>query len=150
MTDPYTDTATCVARLKREYEKHQKLVLAVDFDDTCHPFHGTNSTHDRVFKLLHEAQRREFWIVIFTASDPSRYDMMREYMLSRGIKVHAVNQNAIPLPYGNHGKIYYNHFLDDRAGLRESCDILEQLFEDIWSDAYPDEDRDEHQARLYR
>jgi hypothetical protein len=134
MTDPYTDTATCVARLRREYDKHRKLCLAVDFDDTCHPFHGTSHTHDLVFALLHEAQRREFWIVIFTASDPSRYDMMREYMLSRGIKVHAVNQNAIPLPYGNHGKIYYNHFLDDRAGLSSACDILGRLFADIASD----------------
>lgn len=35
------------------------------------------------------------------------------------------------MPFGNHGKMYYNILLDDRAGLGQSLDILSQTLENL-------------------
>lgn len=131
MNDPYTDTSRCIARLIKEYKKHPRLIIAVDFDDTSFPFHGEDHTYERVFKLLGQCQANDFYIVIFTASVPERFDMMRIYFKNKGVLVHGINENPITLPFGNWGKMYFNHLLDDRAGLRQSCEILEGFFEQI-------------------
>ena len=47
------------------------------------------------------------------------------------IKITGINANPIPLPFGNHGKIYFNILLDDRAGLSQSIDILNKLIDKI-------------------
>jgi hypothetical protein len=39
--------------------------------------------------------------------------------------IDSINENPINLPYGHHGKIYANIYLDDRAGLNEALNILE-------------------------
>lgn len=41
------------------------------------------------------------------------------------MEIDAINENPIPLPYGKNGKVYANIFIDDRAGLNESLQILE-------------------------
>jgi hypothetical protein len=78
-------------------------------------------------KLVRECQELGFYIVLFTASPPERYDFMTNYCLGYGIKLDAINKNVITLPYGNNGKIYYNILIDDRAGLKTSVEILEML-----------------------
>lgn len=130
MNDPYTDTSICVARLYAEWQKHPRLVLAVDFDSTVFPWKD-DSTHTRVLSLVKKAQEAGFYIVIFTASAPERHQFMMTYLENRYIYVDSINKNPIDLPFGNHGKIYYNLLLDDRAGLGQACDTLEQLLEKI-------------------
>jgi len=56
---------------------------------------------------------------------------MIEYMADHGIKISSINKNPIDLPFGNHGKIYYNHLLDDRAGLESALKILKSLIDRI-------------------
>lgn len=129
MNDPYTDTDLCVNRLLREHSKHPRLIVACDFDDTVFPYHGGSSTHERVIRLLQRCSARDFHIVVFTASSPDRYPFMQTYLSERGIKVSSVNTNPISLPFGNHGKVYYNILLDDRAGLGQACDVLEGLMD---------------------
>lgn len=127
MVDPYFKTAICVSRLLTEYRKHDRLIIAVDFDDTVFDFHETGAEYSGVFDLLYRCKKLGFYIVIFSASEPCRHNSMSVYMKSRGIEVDSVNTNPIPLPYGNHGKIYYNILLDDRAGLGQAVEILEQV-----------------------
>lgn len=148
VNDPYLLNQNCVERLLREYHKHGKLIVAVDFDDTVFPFNNSGNIHNRVFELLQECQKREFYIVLFTASSPDRFDMMRDYMKYRGIIISSINSNPIPLPFGHNGKIYYNIFLDDRAGLGQSCDVLAAFLAQIWSDRYPQETNEHRQRRL--
>ena len=127
MNDPYLNISNCVERIYNEYKKHKRLVIACDFDDTCFPYHNKENTHKRVLDLLRRCQEKNFYIVCFTASLPVRYPMIQEFFKKEGINISGINQNPIPLPFGNHGKIYYNILLDDRAGLSSAVDTLETL-----------------------
>jgi len=127
MSDPYLSQKNAVMRLYNEYKKHPKLIVAVDFDDTCFDYHGGGENHERVLQLLKDCKRHNFYIVVWTASDPSRFDEMKLFLSDKGIKIDSINENPIPLPFGNHKKIYYNILLDDRAGLSSAVDTLETL-----------------------
>jgi hypothetical protein len=131
MTDPYFDTDVCVDRLMREYHAHGKLIVAVDFDDTVFDFHKSGHSYPEIINLLERCQKLGFYIVLFTGSDPSEWDKQCGYLLRHGIHAHAVNQNPIPLPFGNHGKMYYNILLDDRAGLGQAYRTLVQVLKEI-------------------
>jgi hypothetical protein len=61
-----------------------------------------------------------------------------------GINVDSINQTPIELPYGNKGsKPYCNHFLDDRAALPASLDILEEAMYKQRAFKYSSVNRDE-------
>lgn len=124
MKDPHTETERCINRLLSEYRVHKSLIVAVDFDDTVFDFHEAGFQYPEVLQLLSECQELGFHIVLFTGSHPDKYDSQRAYLANRGISIQHINQNPIPLPFGNHGKMYYNILLDDRAGLGQACTIL--------------------------
>lgn len=131
LSDPYLNHGACIDRLIREYNKHKRLIIAVDFDDTVFAWTASNSKHDLVLDLVRRCKKLGFYIVLFTASDKSRYEFMTNYMREKRIEVDSINKNPIDLPYGHNGKIYYNHFLCDRAGLPGSYHILERVVHEI-------------------
>lgn len=129
-SDPYIDTSFCAERLFREWKKHQRLIIAVDFDDTVYDFHNTGASHERIRAALNKCKELDFYIVMFTASAVERYPLIMDYMSKEyGIEPVSINKNPFPLPYGNNGKIYYNLLLDDRAGLGSALSTLERLFD---------------------
>jgi hypothetical protein len=130
-TDPFTSISKCVQRLHKEYNKHPRLIIAVDFDDTVYDFHSQGAEHKRVINVLKQCKALNFYVVLWTASKPERFEFMRGYMQALGITVDAINENPIVLPFGNHNKIYYNILLDDRAGLGHSLETLEIFINDI-------------------
>lgn len=116
-------------RLFKEWVTYSKIILAVDFDDTLYPwgFLGNEKDRAKTIKLVREAQSVGAYIVIFTASDKNRYNEIIRYCKMLGITIDTINQNPIDLPYGNNGgKIFYNHNLCDRSGLKGSLRILEK------------------------
>lgn len=118
-----------VARLVREWGKHRRLIIAVDFDDTVYPYRVEDpSGYGRRIALLRMCQGLGARVVVWTASNPDRYPMIREYLEERGLRVDAVNENAPGLPFGNWGKIYANIYLDDRGGLAEAEATLEAAY----------------------
>ena len=128
----YQITENCVNRLVKEWKKHGRLIIAIDFDDTIFDFHktaGDGECYDRVWNVLREANKIGALFVIFTASLPERFDFMKSYFVGTGIEIAAINTNPIKLPFGNNGKIYYNILLDDRAGLGQSLEVLELAVE---------------------
>jgi hypothetical protein len=131
VSDPYTDTEVCIRRLVDQHARTPRLILAVDFDDTIFDFHKKGHQYDRAITAVRAAQNAGFYIIIFTASRPDRYDFIRSHCESIDIFPDTINRNAIESPFGNEGKIFYNIFLDDRAGLGQSLDILEGLLSRI-------------------
>lgn len=129
--DTYFDTIKCCDRLFLEWKKHPKLIIACDFDSTIFDFYNEGSTHDEIISLLKECKSLGFYVVLFTASAPERYSMMVNHAKSLGIEVDGINKNVIELKYGNHGKIYYNILLDDRAGLFQAATTLRCLIQRI-------------------
>ena len=116
---PYLD------RLEKEWREHGKIIIAVDFDDTISPWKMTDFNFNKVIDILIKAKATGAYIVIFSACSPERFPEIRDYCLSKGLEIDAINENPIPLPYGKNGKVYANIFIDDRAGLNESLQILE-------------------------
>ncbi len=131
MNDPYLDNSLCIERLYKEYKKHKKLVVAVDFDSTIFPWERKEDKFPKVIALLKKCQSLGFYICLFTASKPERFNFMREYLGFAGINVSSVNCNPFPLPYGNHGKMYYNILLCDRTGISAAYEILNTVVERI-------------------
>jgi len=126
-TDPFISNELCINRLYKEYQKYNKLIIAVDFDDTLYDWHNRGTTHELVIKLMKRCKALGFYVVVFTASRLERHTLIREFCDIKGIEIDSINKNPIDLPYGNEGKIYYNIFLCDRAGLRSSYYILENV-----------------------
>lgn len=119
-----------VDRLFKEWSTYGKIIIGVDFDSTISPYHTLDNHEDidRTIKLLRECKLTGCLIVIHTACRQDRYDKIRTYAKSVGIEVDTINETPIDLPYGKAGsKPYCNHFLDDRACLPVSLDILEQV-----------------------
>jgi hypothetical protein len=138
MMDPFTSTSNIVKRLHKEYKKHPKLIIACDFDDTLYDFHKRGALHERAINVVKQCNALGFYVVLWTASAPERFNFMKTYMKDNGIHVDAINENPIKLPFGNNGKIYYNILLDDRAGLGQALDALEIFLDNIQNNREPE------------
>lgn len=129
--DTFFSTNNKILRLYNEWTRHPKLLIACDFDDTVFDFHKNDNDHTMVINLLKKCNELGFYVTLFTASKAERYDFMLKHMEELGVKIDAINKNVVELPYGNHGKIYYNILLDDRAGLGQAYTVLSSIIEMI-------------------
>jgi thiol-disulfide isomerase/thioredoxin len=123
--DKNPESIPYLERLEEEWRQHGKIIIACDYDDTISPWKLKGFDPTRTIEVLKVAQHTGAYLVIFSACNPDRYDEIRDYCSKLGLKVDAINETPIDLPYGKHGKIYANIFIDDRAGLNESLNILE-------------------------
>lgn len=125
-----------VDRLVQEWRTHGKIIVSVDFDSTLYPYPTIDNQADieRTINLVQLAYATGAYIVIFTASAPDRHEEIQAYCEKIKVPINAINENPIALPYGNHGKIYYNINLCDRSGLTEALDTLEAAMYTIRGD----------------
>lgn len=114
-------------RLVNEWSQHGKIIIATDFDSTISPYHTLNNENDinRVIKILKLAKSIGAYISVFTCCNIDRYDYIINYCKKIDLEIDCINETPIDVPYGNNNKIYANIFIDDRAGLNESLNILE-------------------------
>lgn len=129
MNDPYLYAQPAIDRLTREWRTHGKLIIAVDFDDTIFDYHRQGHTYDAVIQLIRDCAEEGAYICVFTGSPPDKYDIIRTRFAELEIPLSSINENPFPLPFGNHGKMYYNILLDDRAGLGQAFKILSRALE---------------------
>ena len=147
MESPYQHSIECVSRLLREYYAHKgRLILALDFDDTVFDYHNAGHSYDWILGLVRCAQAARFYIMLFTGTPRAQWDAQCAYLQDRGIHVDSVNANPIALPFGNDGKPYYNLLLDDRAGLGQGAQILNQLLTEIENGGERDENIPRHRS----
>jgi hypothetical protein len=122
MEDRYTNYDEQLKRLISERKKYGKLVIAFDFDNTIHDFHGVGDTYPKVIYNLLKAQRQGHILILFTANPNVEY--CRNYCKEIGLDIEWINDS--PIDIGIH-KPYYNLLLDDRAGLGEAVWLLRDL-----------------------
>ena len=67
--------------------------------------------------------------IVFSASPESRFKYIKDYLEKKSIPFDTINSEIIKRDYTR--KVYYNVFLDDRAGLCETAEILFELLEEI-------------------
>lgn len=127
--DPFTHKEMVKKRWKNELEKYGKLIIAFDFDYTVHNYREEdNFAYDVVMQLLRD-WRPYAHFVVFTASPEERYPYIKNYLEENNIPYDKINEDILERNYTR--KIYYNVFLDDRAGLGETVEILTEILEEI-------------------
>lgn len=125
--DYYLDFDNCYERLKREYQQHNDLVIAVDFDDTVYDCHKMSRTYDDVLTLLRRAQKY-CKIYAWTGHFEEDYDRIRQYFLDNGVNLTGINEDTC-ISVGR--KMYANIYLDDRGGLPTTYALLKKLIDEI-------------------
>lgn len=116
-----------VKRLVEEWMQHGKIIIALDFDDTISPWKINSQLDcDALIRKVIDARLVGAYVVVFTACAEDRHPHISEYCAAKGLIIDGINRNPIELPYGNQNKIYANIFLDDRGGLDESVNIMQE------------------------
>ncbi len=116
-------------RLKLEYKKYGKLIIAYDFDDTVFNYHNNKEmSNEDIIGLLRDWKDYGY-LICFT----SRPDLkgVTDYLEQREIPYNSINKNMPGLPFGNNEKLYYNVLIDDRAGMSWAYIALETLLKEI-------------------
>lgn len=121
------DIKRYVDRLYDEWVQYGKIIIAIDFDDTFAPWKLNTTEYLEsigVYSTLRTARATGAYLTCHTACNEDRYEEIQNYFKGKNLELDSINQNPIELPYGNQNKIYANLFLDDRAGLLEALQIL--------------------------
>lgn len=117
-----------IVRLVLDYIKHGQLIVAYDYDSTVFDFHGTGDSFDMVKELLREARPYAKFIV-YTHSNDDRHDSIKKYLDDNDLPWDTINEGLVWANGKKEGKLFYSHFLDDRAGLRSAYIILDRVIE---------------------
>lgn len=128
--DIYLDDEQVYERLKQDFFNHDKLIVAYDFDNTVYSKDGSC---DMVIDLLKRC-RPYAKLILFTArdmADDDVFDEVMDYISENDIPCDYINENIIPIDFKTGRKIYYNIFLDDRAGLSSAYYALKKLIDEI-------------------
>ncbi len=122
--DYYLNTDNSFNRLLAEYKAYGSLVVAYDFDNTVYDFHSKGLQFDNVIELLRKLKTINCYLIIFTGNDDTEF--IKTYCHDHKIPYDAINENP-PFFQSESRKIYYNVLLDDRAGLAQTYNELNQL-----------------------
>ena len=77
VNDPFMNRERVKDRLRNEFKKYGKLIIAYDFDYTVHNFHDEGYSYEFVSNLLRRWRPYANFIV-FTASPESRFQYIKE------------------------------------------------------------------------
>jgi phosphoglycolate phosphatase-like HAD superfamily hydrolase len=127
--DPYLYEAYVVDRLRKEYHKYQRLIIALDFDGTIHDYHKEGYSFPKVIELIRLAKELGCYIYIFTANPDEEY--VTAYCKDNDIPFDAINKAPDINFTFNPGKPFYSILLDDRAGLNSAYRSLFYILEEI-------------------
>lgn len=122
--DEYLIPNSSFIRLYEEYLKYNSLIIAYDFDNTVYDFHKKGGSYTEVIKLLQSLKLKGCLCICFTANEDEEF--VRNYCKSWNIPLDKLNENP-DFFKSNAKKIYYNAFLDDRAGLQQVYQELSLL-----------------------
>ena len=117
-----------INRLTKEWKEHSNIIIGVDYDSTISPWATIDNKDDieRTINLVKACKDVGAYIVLHSCCDESRHHDMLEYCEKIDLKIDAINETPIKLPYDKSNKPYCNIYLDDRAGLNEALIILEE------------------------
>lgn len=118
-----THPSFLLERLITQYKKQDQIVVAYDFDDTVRPMYCADCGH--IHSLLRQLKEEvNAYLIVFTSNKD--VEDVKKYLEDWDIPYDTINENAPFVPF-KEGKIFYNVLLDDKAGLGEVVNTLEQL-----------------------
>ena len=118
MDDRYLASTETMVRILREWREYgSKFIISYDFDHTVFDFDGIGDTHSKVMELLRLCANVGAYFIVYTCKPEEFYDEIREYCKMHDLSCDSINENAPFITYKLSCKLFYNVFLDDRAGL---------------------------------
>jgi type I restriction-modification system DNA methylase subunit len=130
----YLNPNIALERLRNEWAKYGKLIIAFDVDSTIMPFHQNEYKYDYepVRQLLRDLRELGCILIVFTASPESRWNKIKEELENADVPWDYFNITPKTIKEGEEFvgqgiKVYANAYLDDRAGLHEVYSHLTQL-----------------------
>ena len=131
-----TNEAYAFSRLIEHYNTHDRIIIAYDIDDTVRPYYSGSC--ERVKSVLRAAAKYlNCYFIVYTCNP--NIDKIKKFLDDEELPYDSINENAPFAPSGMNGKLFYNIFLDDKAGLREATDRLENLINYIINLQYNEE-----------
>ena len=122
---------TLYQKLLDTIEKHGRLIVGVDFDDTIfalNPIYDNRAANLR--KLLKDLVDKDaITICLYTVADKQSILYKVALMESWGISPEFVNESPVKL--GDGGKPFFNLLIDDKAGFTEVYNYLHKLNQEI-------------------
>lgn len=116
-------------KLVDAWKEHGSIIVGVDFDDTIFPLtpndYITNRcsiVQDLLIALL---DLDSIILCLYTVSDNQSIQYKRTLMDLWKISPHKINNSPVSL--GNGDKPFFNILLDDKAGLNETIEILQEF-----------------------
>lgn len=145
----YFDREKTLERLLEAYREFGYIIVAYDFDDTVLDTENQNQNED-IVQLIKEL-RPYAKLILYTSRyigpekeifsdvyDGAEYAI--NWLKKNDIPFDAVNENIVNTPVDGR-KVYYDIFLDDKAGLKEAYETLKEFlkiikkeFEVVWGD----------------
>jgi hypothetical protein len=132
ISDPFLDDKLATFRLVQDYHRHGGIVIAYDYDNTVYDYHRRGFKFNAVIELLRECKPYASFIV-YTHSNDDRHPDIIDYLQSHDIPFNTINKGIVWANGKEEGKLFYSHFLDDRAGLSSAYRILKTAIEIIKS-----------------
>lgn len=128
--DKYCYTEECVEKLVRTYFTRGYLIIAFDFDDailSSEPDFKCCTLVLLVNRCKHDINCQ---LILYTCRFSNRGDGANlryaiDVCKKLDIEPDFVNEHAWEDYRGLNGKVFYDIFLDDKAGLGQACEILE-------------------------
>ena len=107
------------------YEKHGKIIIGLDFDDTIFPFNKSVANINRCNDVVEtvKAIKEAAIICLWSVADAQTLVYKAHIMELYGIKPDYVNESPV-VKWGPCNKPYFNIQLDDKAGLNETLETL--------------------------
>ena len=121
--DYYLSTTNCVNRLVREWKTYKKLIIAVDFDGTIYDTYGEGRVFNDVINLLKRCAKIGAYFIVFTCRRDDEQHIIIDCLNENNLPYDKINDN-VEFTMVTGRKVYYNIFLDDRAGLLSAYEIL--------------------------
>jgi hypothetical protein len=110
------------------YEKHGKIIIGVDFDDTVFPFNKSVANINRCNEVVEIVRDLKPYSIIclWSVADAKSLVYKEHIMDLYGIKPDYVNDSPLN-NWGDSKKVYFNIQLDDKAGLNETLQVLKNF-----------------------
>lgn len=110
------------------YEKHGKIIIGVDFDDTVFPFNKSVANINRCNEVVEIVRDLKPYSIIclWSVADAQSLIYKEHIMDLYGIKPDYVNDSPLN-KWGESKKVYFNIQLDDKAGLNETLQVLKNF-----------------------
>lgn len=125
--NPFNKDFDLSSELIEKFNKFGTLYIGADFDDTIRDF-VTGDPIDQVITAIKNCNKLGLKVCLYTARESRDLVYALDYCEGVGIKIDYVNYS--PLSPGLR-KPLFNLLLDDRAGLVESVQILNEVLNGI-------------------